>query len=103
MVRDYIAPDDLFDAVRFCLGQDNINRAFDLRSLAPAGKFEILEHFKQRFGLRWRFAGVPASPNGDKPVYCSQSTALEAAGFRPRLTALEGLTGETEKRLADGE
>ena len=103
MVRDYIAPDDLFDAVRFCLGQNRINRAFDLRSVTPAGKFDILEHFKERFGLRWRFAGVPASPNGDKPVYCSQSTALENAGFRPRLTALEGLTEETEKRLADGE
>ncbi|MBQ6351738.1 MAG: NAD(P)-dependent oxidoreductase [Lentisphaeria bacterium] len=101
MIRDYIAPDDLFGIVRFCLSHDRVNGAFDVRSLKPAGKFEILERFKTRFGLRWRFSGdaVAASPNGDKPVYCSHSTALERLGFRPRLSALEGLIRETESAL----
>ena len=103
MIRDYIAPDDLCELVRFCLGLEHVNGAFDVRSLAPAGKFEILERFKERFGLRWRFsdAGVAASPNGDKSVYCSQSIALEKLGFRPRLTALAGLIRETELALEE--
>ena len=103
MIRDYIAPDDLCDLVRFCLGLERVNGAFDVRSLAPAGKFEILEAFKERFGLRWRFsdAGVAASPNGDKSVSCSQSTALDKLGFHPRFTALEGLIRETERSLEE--
>lgn len=103
MIRDYIAPDDLYDLVRFCLGLERVNGAFDVRSLAPAGKFEILEEFKKRFGLRWRFseAGVAASPNGDKSVYCSRSTALDKLGFQPRFTALAGLVRETELALEE--
>ena len=103
MIRDYVSPDDLFAAVRFCIGLKNANRAFDLRSRAPAGKFEILESFGTRFGLRWRLTGANASPNGDRQVYCSGDPALELAGAPPRLTSLEALVGETEKRLSHGE
>jgi nucleoside-diphosphate-sugar epimerase len=102
MVRDYISPDDLFDAVRFCIGLEDANRAFDLRSRAPAGKFEILESFGARFGLRWRFAAAAASPNGERSVYCSDDSALEKAGLPPRLAALDTLIAETEKRLSYG-
>ncbi len=102
MVRDYISPDDLFDAVRFCIGLEDANRAFDLRSSAPAGKFEILERFKERFGLRWRFGGAAASPNGERRMYCSDDPGLEQAGLPPRFSALDALTAETEKRLSYG-
>ena len=103
MVRDYVAPDDLFDAVRFCIGMGKVNGAFDVRSAGPVSKYRILERFGKEFGLRWSFADVPVSPNGAKPVYCSTDTALEEAGFRARLTAEDGLVCETEKRLAEME
>ena len=103
MVRDYIAPDDLFSLVCACLAQERFNAAVDVRSLRPAGKSEILEKFGERFGLRWRSGGVAASPNGEKSVYCSGRAYPEQLGFRPRFTALEGLIAETEKRLSDGE
>lgn len=103
MIRDYIAPDDLFELVRACLAQKTLNTAIDTRSAKAAGKFEILEEFKTRFGLRWTFGKVAASPNGGKPVYASECPAPEPPGFRPRLTALEGLVRETERRLNDGE
>lgn len=99
MVRDYIAPDDLFDIVNLCIRQSEINEAFDVQSAAPAGKFEILESFRKQFGLKWKFDEVTASPNGDKSIYTSQYNPLKKLGFTPRFTSLESLMIETEKYL----
>lgn len=99
MVRDYVSPDDLFDIIKLCIAAEKINGAFDVQSAAPAGKFEILEAFQKKFGLKWQFDKVADSPNGDKSIYTSQYASLQKLGFVPRFTSLESLITETEKYL----
>ena len=70
-----------------------------MQSAAPAGKFEILEAFQKKFGLKWQFDKVADSPNGDKSIYTSQYASLQKLGFVPRFTSLESLITETEKYL----
>lgn len=101
MIRDYIAPDDLFRLIKFCISRQEINGAFDVTSAKPAGKFEILECFQEKFGLKWRFDRVKDSPNGSKPVYFSESERLQKAGFRAEYTSLDGLIVEVERFLAN--
>ena len=100
MTRDYIAPDDLFQLVLRCLDTPDINGAFDACSAAPVSKSAILKCFGDVFGLRWTIADREASPNGDKNIYYSRSQrATTALGYRPTMTALEGLVLETRARL----
>jgi len=102
MIRDYISPDDLFRAVNVCIAQEKINGAFDIQSAAPAGKFEILETFRSKFGLNEKFDKITDSPNGDKSIYISSCDPLKKFGFAPRFTSLETVIAETEKHLSQG-
>ena len=99
MIRDYISPDDLFTIVNLCIRQQNINGAFDVQSAKPAGKFEILEAFQKKFGLKWQFDKITDSPNGSKSIYTSSFNPLKGLGFTPKFTSLESLISETEKYL----
>ena len=99
MIRDYISPDDLFNAINVCIAQKEINGAFDIQSAFPVGKFEILDTFRSKFGLNWKFDKVTDSPNGNKSIYVSNCNQLKKFGFVPRFTSLETLIAETEKHL----
>lgn len=91
MIRDYATGRELLDTILFLYKKPPGNRAFDLRSKAPAAKFAMLYRFRDAFGLRFKVAegSADVSPTGRKMEYCSASRALERMGFAPRETSLE--------------
>ena len=104
-VRDYIDPGDLFRLVEGCrLHAAGLNRAIDARSTAPVGKFELLERCRDRFGLRFSVrGGIPASPNGDAPRYCSEWRQPDLESWwSPRFSALEAVENELAAALGGG-
>ena len=52
IVRDYIHPEDLASLVKLCIDKSDLNDAFEVASLQPARKLEILEKFSS-YGLKY--------------------------------------------------
>jgi nucleoside-diphosphate-sugar epimerase len=42
IVRDYVHPEDCLQLIKLCLRENVINNVYDVYSLKPAAKFEIL-------------------------------------------------------------
>lgn len=101
LVRDYIAPDDLYSLVLLCMNQESINRSLDAYSAAPVSKTEMLKAFSEKFKLQVNFVDdiAPVSPNATSSVYCSNCHFAEKIGYRPKYTSLEGLADELAHAL----
>ncbi|MFA7252966.1 MAG: NAD-dependent epimerase/dehydratase family protein [Patescibacteria group bacterium] len=102
MVRDFIHPSDFFALVKKCLAADDINAAFDVVSRKPVKKTEILIHFKDRFGLKYKFVDKEGyiEATGAKNSYFSKNLkAKEILDFIPEHSSLRALEMETETIL----
>ena len=98
MVRDYIHPDDLFLLVNKCVEKGKLNDVFDAYSLKPAAKFEIIEYFVGRYGLRYKVKENVniSSITGQKNQYYSTSKKAQKIGYRPHYTTMEAIAQEAE-------
>jgi len=98
IVRDYVHPDDLVALVQCCLKAPDLNDAFDVYSLKPVQKFEILDSFVERFGLKLRIEGdvTHVAPTGNKDHYYSVNQRAARIGYQPKYGSLESLIQETE-------
>jgi hypothetical protein len=76
-----------------------LNGAYDLASVAPVRKFELLRRFHEQFDLHWQVKASTAPPN--KLNYYSQDRALSRYGFVPKLSALEAVMDQATVFLAD--
>ncbi len=96
LVRDYIAPDDLYRMILLCMNQGSINMALDAYSAAPVAKMEMLKTFSERFNLKVNFVDdiTSVSLNATGRIYCSDCRFAEKIGYRPKYTSLEGLVDE---------
>lgn len=100
-IRDYLHPLDLFHAIRLCLEKEKINSCFDIFSLKPVSKEEILGYFSQAYGLKYRTTSEVASfgGTGSKLQYYSlRETAMEI-GYTPEFTSLQALKSGMESIL----
>jgi nucleoside-diphosphate-sugar epimerase len=98
MVRDFVHPRDLASLVSLCIARGTRNDAYDVYSLKPAAKFEILDCFRRQFGLKYRVEENfhAATATGPKDHYYSLSRKAEGIGYRPRHSSLETLVEETK-------
>lgn len=96
IVRDYVHPEDLASLVRLCIAKRDLNDAFDVCSLRPVKKFEILEKFSSSYGLKYtvgKNCNVPAV-TGRKINYFSTNIRVRNVGYTPRFTSLDGVLQE---------
>lgn len=101
IVRDYIHPKDIFALIERCMEMEKNNDVFDVYSLKPVTKVEILDYFNKRYGLRYVIKndlGV-LSPTGTKCNYYSNSRKAQKIGYLPRFTALKSIIQESEEIL----
>lgn len=102
MVRDYVDPADLAELLVVVMGAPEHNAAYDVFSAGPVSKFEVLDSFAERYGLR--FESMPArsemSIGGAKLNYYSTSQRAGRLGYEPAWTSLASLHNETDALLA---
>jgi len=99
IARDYLHPDDLVSAIVAAVRSTPLNGAYDLASVAPVRKFELLRRFHEKFNLQWQVRSSTSKP--DKLNYYSRDRALSRYGFVPKLSALEAVMDQATAFLAD--
>ncbi len=102
IIRDYVHRDDLLSILEICQNKKVINTAFDIYSLQPASKFEILDFFSREYGLSYtvKETAISGSPTGNKKHYYSINKKAEEIGYSPRFTSLECIVEESKCILA---
>lgn len=103
IIRDYIHPEDLFNLVEKCILKHSINDVFDVYSLKPVTKFEILECLKEEYDLKYTINDNLNVMNatGLKNNYYSINKKAEKIGYAPKVTSLECIMHESEKILKE--
>jgi len=100
-LRDYIHPDDLAQLVKKCIELHDLNTAVDAYSCMPTGKFDILNYFRDEYGLQYRIdRDYPeTSPTGSKPEYYSNNMVAQDLGYYPEYTSMDAIKEEAEQIL----
>ncbi len=100
-VRDYLHPDDLFAMIVACAQAGRLNQAFDVGSLSPVSKQEILEYFAAEYRLKYEVRCRPScdSATGPKNNYFSFCHHASRIGYRPRYTSMDSLQQEARPIL----
>ncbi len=97
--RDYVNPEDLFNLIEKCIVHKKINDVFDVYSLKPVSKLEILAHFIDEYELNYTIKNVSISATGNKTNYYSNNKRAEVIGYIPRYTSLETVMNEAKYLL----
>jgi nucleoside-diphosphate-sugar epimerase len=98
MIRDYISFQDLVSLIKKCMQVQKINDSYDVYSLKPVTKFEILEYFKENYDLNYVINNdiIISTITGSKEHYYSNSKKSTCIDYRPQHTALENIIQESE-------
>lgn len=93
IVRDYVHPADLVELIKLCMQGEVRNEAYDVYSLKPAAKFEILDYFAEYHGLKYEIQDSPSynSITGSKNNYYSLNDRAAEIGYQPRYTSLQSI------------
>lgn len=102
IVRDYVHPHDLLSLIEECIAQPYLNEVFDVFSLKPTTKFEILEYFKKEYGLKYRVKKEAHALNatGFKNFYYSTNRRAQRVGYTPQFTSFETIVEESKAILS---
>jgi nucleoside-diphosphate-sugar epimerase len=99
IVRDFIAPSDLYSLVRLCIAKPGVNEVFDVFSRAPVRKQELIDAFIGRYGMKVHYieSNSAVSPTGRKDKYLSTNYhAKERLGYLPHFSSLETVIEEAD-------
>lgn len=99
IIRDYVHPKDLTCLVERCIEKHVMNDVYDVYSLSPVTKFEILNYFTAAHNLKYVIdeSIVIKTATGDKDNYYSMSRRAETIGYIPQFNSLECIDKETCK------
>lgn len=102
IVRDFVTPHDLLRLITACLSHGVINDVFDVYSLKPATKFEIIDYFARQYGLKYRVDDTcsPFSVTGLKDCYYSTNDKATSIGYVPEFSSLAGIEHEVSSLLS---
>ncbi|BFT75363.1 NAD-dependent epimerase/dehydratase family protein [Paenibacillus sp. P36] len=97
IVRDYIHPKDFIELIKLCISKQVVNDVFDVYSLGPISKFDILNYFVEEYGLKIENDNSYSltSPSGVKNNYYSINTKSKTVLlYYPIYTSLECIKEE---------
>ncbi|WP_261302638.1 NAD-dependent epimerase/dehydratase family protein [Paenibacillus andongensis] len=97
IVRDYIHPIDFIELIKLCISKQEINDVFDMYSLSPVLKFDILNYFIDEYGLKIEIdkSYSLTSPSGIKNNYYSiNKKSNTVLSYHPIYTSLDCIKEE---------
>lgn len=101
MVRDYIHPEDLLQLIEKCINMHNINDVFDVYSLEPITKFQIISYFEKNHNLQVLVEQdkVLTSVTGLKSNYYSLNKKSDIIGYRPKHRSIDSIISQLDDLL----
>lgn len=101
MVRDYAGAAELLQLIDLWRAAGAPNRAFDLYTLMPVAKSELLAILSADYGLEIEIVDTAMpSTAGRGSIYAPTFRGAEEVGYRPRRTSAEVVMHALTKRLA---
>lgn len=102
IVRDYVAPSDLFSLVKLCVASNGINQPIDAYSAGPIRKSELIALFSCDFGLETRIdEEAHVSMTGAKLAYYSVNhVAMSLLNYIPTLTSRDAIRSEANEIIS---
>lgn len=96
IVRDYISASDLLSLIKLIIKKGKMNEFFDVYSLKPVSKFEILEFLEKKYGLKYKINDILSKDNKiiSKNIYCSKNQKAKDLGYKPFYTSLKCIENE---------
>lgn len=97
IVRDYIHPRDFTDLIELCISKHELNDVFDVYSLKPVRKFDLIDYFVKEFNLKVEIdrTHVLTSPSGNKyNYYSTNKRSKHVLSYQPKYTSLESVKDE---------
>lgn len=91
--RDYVHPEDFLRLVRYCFDENVQNDVYDVYSLKPVTKFDILDYFADEHGLKYEIKTSTENDSitGSKSNYYSVYNNALTIGYQPYYTSLESI------------
>ncbi|SFE86047.1 Nucleoside-diphosphate-sugar epimerase [Paenibacillus algorifonticola] len=101
MVRDYIDPKDFLNIIEKCIQAKDINDVFDVYSLEPISKFEMISFFEKHYNLKVSIEDnkVLTSVTGIKSNYYSLNKRAEILGYKPEFRSIDSINNELKEIL----
>lgn len=99
MIRDFIHPADLVNLVDKCIVAHRLNDVFDVYSLKPVSKHEILSYFAEKYGLSYSYGDEisVANATGEKSIYYSNNRRARDVGYAPNYSSMQCIIEETDE------
>ncbi|QUL54475.1 NAD(P)-dependent oxidoreductase [Paenibacillus tritici] len=93
ILRDYVHPEDFLSLVQSCMDENIHNGVYDVYSLKPATKFDILDYFAREHGLKYEVDTryTYDSITGSKTNYYSLNSDASTIGYLPSYTSIESI------------
>jgi len=97
-IRDYIAPQDLFDLICLIIKARPFNGFIDAYSSMPVSKFKLLDYFVKNYSLKYTIKRriKLVCPTGAKSRYYSSFRKAADLGYRPKFSSLEAVAMEAK-------
>ncbi|MGG1514063.1 NAD-dependent epimerase/dehydratase family protein [Paenibacillus oryzisoli] len=102
IIRDYVHPIDFVRLIEIVINSDKIlNAAFDVYSVEPISKMDILDFFVRKYGLKYytneKFS---VSATGNKSNYYTCNKEISKLGYQPHYSTLQTIQNELLHILA---
>ena len=84
-----------------CITKQTINDVFDVYSLKPVTKFEILDYFTVQYGLKYIVKNNVniLTATGIKEHYYSNNKKAQEIGYIPQFTSMDSIIQESRAIL----
>lgn len=101
IVRDYVHPKDMMSLIEKCINKHPSNDVFDVYSLKPVTKFEILDYFSAQYGLKYIVKNNVniTTATGIKEHYYSNNKKAQEIGYIPQYPSMESIIQESKAIL----
>ncbi|WP_025690570.1 NAD-dependent epimerase/dehydratase family protein [Paenibacillus zanthoxyli] len=93
IMRDYVHPLDFLQLIKLCMVDNIQNDVFDVYSLKPISKFEMLEFFAEEYDLKYEIKSDKnyASITGSKSSYYTMNYKATSIGYQPHFSSLQSI------------